>query len=129
MGNIEVVEGMDVEGLWKDRNVRAQRRVLLVDKWQAREVQTLKKRRIGPHQIGAVSRRLEEGKRMEQDVGQDRNVDGKNRSQDNDEDSPLQVTRKMAKGKIWSNREEEIEEEMSNAMRRLFTEGETSVRD
>lgn len=74
--------------------------MLLADKWQARAVQTLKKRRMGPHQVGAMSGSSEEGKRMEEDAGEDRNVDGKNISQDNGEDSPLQVVAKMAEGKI-----------------------------
>lgn len=44
---------MDAEGLKRDRDVRAQKRVLLVDKWQVRIAQALGKRR-GSHQIGVV---------------------------------------------------------------------------
>jgi len=44
---------MDAEGLKRARYVRAQRKVLLVDKWQARVSQALGKRR-GSCQIAVV---------------------------------------------------------------------------
>ena len=49
-----------MEGLNKARDFRAQRRALLADKWQARVIQTLKKRNMGPHQVGAVSGKPQE---------------------------------------------------------------------
>jgi len=51
---------MDVEGFKKARDVRAQRRAFLADKWEVRVVQTLKKIKMGPHQVGAVSGKPQE---------------------------------------------------------------------
>lgn len=38
----------------KARDVRAQIRALLADNWKERVIQTLGKKRMGPHQVGAV---------------------------------------------------------------------------
>lgn len=55
MGNVDATKLIDVEGLQRARDIRVQRRAILAKKWQERIVETLKKRRMGPHQAGAVS--------------------------------------------------------------------------
>lgn len=80
---------MDVEGLQKARDIRVHRRVLLVDKWQERVVETLKKRKMGSHQVGEVSGKPQEEGREKGDVGQSRIGDWKDRSQNDKEDPSL----------------------------------------
>lgn len=59
------------------RNVRAQRRALLVDKWQARAAQALGERRRGSRQIGVVKGKTRVGMKREDDARQPE--DGKKR--------------------------------------------------
>ena len=54
-----------------------------------RVVQTLKNRRMGPHQVGAVSGSSKGRKSIEEVVGQDKNGDRKDRSQNNKEGPSL----------------------------------------
>jgi len=59
---------MDIEGLLRSRDIRVQRRTLLAENWQERVIEALKKRHMGPHQVGAVSGSLKVRKSMEKDT-------------------------------------------------------------
>lgn len=53
MRDRDATEGMDVKDFNKVRDVRAKIRAFLVDKWQSRVIQSLRKNRMGSHQVGA----------------------------------------------------------------------------
>lgn len=81
---------------------------------------------MGPHQAGAVSGSRKEGNKMEKDAEQERDVNQIGRSQGNNRESLSQVVVRMSEGRTHDNYEEEMEGEMYDVTRRLFTEEDTS---
>lgn len=75
-----MAEGMDVEELKKARDVKAQRRALIVEKWKTRVIKTPGKRRMDPHQLGAVKGKPRVEERGEEDAGHNKSGDGRRRS-------------------------------------------------
>lgn len=114
MGNRDASEGMDVEGLKKARDVRAQRRELLVDKWKARVVQTQKKINMGTHQVAEVLGKPQDGGGEKEDVGQSQIGDRRCGSQKYGEGPTSKVAGIISQGKMPSRYEEEGKEDMGD---------------